>query len=68
MLLCSHLMQIYDDAVGSKFPLVSAVNGRGMPKRSLAISKVILFVKIGRPLNLIPKMAVQSRGRIAYYP
>ena len=35
MLLCSHLVRICGDVVGPKYPLVSAINGRRMPKNSL---------------------------------
>ena len=60
--------------VGPKYPLVSIVNGRGMPKSSQAISKImscrpsqrLCHVRIGYPPNLIPKMVVQLKGRIPY--
>lgn len=32
MLLYNHSVRIYGDAVGPKYPLGSAINGRGMPK------------------------------------
>lgn len=68
MLLYSYLVRIYGDSVGPKYPLVFVVNGRRMPKSSLAISKVISSVRIERPPNLMPKMAIQQRGRIEYSP
>ena len=68
MLLCNHSVRICGDAIGLKYPLVSTVNGREMPKSSLAISKLISSVGIRKPPNLIPRMAVQSRKRIAYSP
>ena len=67
MLLCNHSMRICGDAIGLKYPLVSTVNGREMPKSSIAISKLISSVGIKKPPNLITRMAVQSR-RIAYSP
>ena len=66
--LSIHSVRIYGDAMGPKYPLMSAVNGKGMPKNLLAISKLLSSVEIGRPPNLIPKMVVQSRGRIVYSP
>ena len=58
ILLCSHSVRICGDVVGPKYPLVSVVNGKGMPKSSQAISKLISSIGIRRPLNLIPKMAI----------
>ena len=66
MLPYSHLVQICGDIVGPKYPFMFAVIGRGMPKSSLAILKLISSVGIRKPPNLIPKMAAQSRRRIAY--
>ena len=59
---------IWNQLLGPKYPLVFTVNGRWMPKSSLAILKFISLVGIGKPPNLIPRMAVQSRGRIMYSP
>ena len=66
MLPFSYLVRICGDAIGLKYPFVSIVNGRGMPKSSQAILKLMSSVKIRYPPNLIPKMAVQSRERITY--
>ena len=66
MLLCSHLMRIYGNVVGPKCPFVSVVNRRRMPKSLQAISKLMSSVEIRYPPNLIPKIAVQSKGRIVY--
>ena len=68
ILLYSHSARICGNAVGLKYPLVSVVNGEGMPKSLQAISNHISSVRIRRPPNLIPKMAIQSRRRTAYCP
>ena len=68
MLLCSHLVQICGNTVCPKYPLVSVINGKGMPKSLQAISKLMSSVEIKCLPNLIPKMAIQSRGRTTYSP
>lgn len=68
MLPCNHSKWIYGDVIGPKYPFVFVVNGRGMPKSLQAISKLMSSIGIGYLPNLIPKMAVQYKGRIAYSP
>ena len=54
MLPYNHSVRICGDVVGPKYPFLSAVNGRGIPKSSLAILKLISSVEIGKPPNRCP--------------
>ena len=54
MLPYNHSVRICGDVVGPKYPFLSAVNGRGIPKSSLAILKLISSVEIDKPPNRCP--------------
>ena len=54
----SHSVRICGDVVGPKYALMSIVNGRGMPKSSQAISKLMSSVRIRYPPNLMTKMVI----------
>ena len=68
MFSSSHRIWTWGSLVGPKYPLVILVKGYGMPRSLLAIAKLTNSVWTGSPLNLRLKVAIQSRGRTAYYP
>lgn len=68
MLQGSNSVQMCGNVVGPKYALVPFVSGRGIPKSSQAISKLMASVGIRYLSNIIPRMAVQLKGRIAYSP
>lgn len=55
MLPCNHSVQICGDAMGPKYAFMPSISGKGMPKSSQDISKLMASVGIRYPLNLMPK-------------
>ena len=68
MLPYNHSIQICGDAMGPKYAFIPSINGKGMPKSSRAILKLMAPVGIRYPPNLMPKrenrilLATQMKG------